>query len=179
MCLERKWFVCTFGLPKGNLHKWLYTPRGCAILWVDPRHHDQIRPSTVSHEVFNPSFSLRYTQLGTRDNSQIYTVPECVAFWHEAGGIVSIPWHSRFYTFTLIHYPLKCMYYTNKHLALLFFIIIFYSCCKWWFWCWSCILIIFLSPLSNTGFSSFSSDSEIFFSIFIYFTQCAGIIFPL
>lgn len=41
-------FFCT------NLHKWLYVPRGCAVLYVDPKFHREIQTLPVSHSYVPP-----------------------------------------------------------------------------------------------------------------------------
>ncbi len=43
----------------GNLHKWAFAPRGCAVLWVHPRHHDTVVPLTTSHN-FKKSFQDQF-----------------------------------------------------------------------------------------------------------------------
>ncbi len=33
----------------GNCHKWLYAPKGAAMLWVDKKHPRKIHPTVISH----------------------------------------------------------------------------------------------------------------------------------
>ena len=33
----------------GNCHKWLYSPKGAALLWVDKKHQSKIHPTVISH----------------------------------------------------------------------------------------------------------------------------------
>lgn len=33
----------------GNLHKWLCTPKGAALLWVHPSRQGGVRPAVTSH----------------------------------------------------------------------------------------------------------------------------------
>jgi isopenicillin-N epimerase len=33
----------------GNCHKWLYAPKGAALLWVDKKHQSKIHPTVISH----------------------------------------------------------------------------------------------------------------------------------
>ncbi|TQM62615.1 aminotransferase class V-fold PLP-dependent enzyme [Humibacillus xanthopallidus] len=69
----------------GNLHKWSYTPRSAAVLWVAPHHRDRVRPlvTSWSHGLpFPASFDLQ----GTVDHSAWLAVPDGLAAWHALGG---------------------------------------------------------------------------------------------
>ncbi|GAA2150286.1 isopenicillin-N epimerase [Humibacillus xanthopallidus] len=69
----------------GNLHKWAYTPRSAATLWVAAHHRDRIRPlvTSWSHGLpFPASFDLQ----GTVDHSAWLAVPDGLAAWHALGG---------------------------------------------------------------------------------------------
>lgn len=41
-----------------NLHKWLYVPRPCAVLYVDPKHHRTVQTNPVSHSYVSPNAVL-------------------------------------------------------------------------------------------------------------------------
>ena len=69
----------------GNLHKWAYTPRSAATLWVAPHHRGRIQPlvTSWSHGLpFPASFDLQ----GTVDHSAWLAVPDGIAAWHALGG---------------------------------------------------------------------------------------------
>jgi isopenicillin-N epimerase len=44
----------------GNLHKWLYAPRGCALLWVNPAHHGTIEPAVMSNSYGGEDFRAMF-----------------------------------------------------------------------------------------------------------------------
>jgi hypothetical protein len=72
----------------GNLHKWMYAPRGCAILHVKRNHHDWVK-SLVTSFGYNTSFQDGFGYKGTRDDSPYCTVPEAIKFYNAIGGYVS------------------------------------------------------------------------------------------
>jgi isopenicillin-N epimerase len=69
----------------GNLHKWAYTPRAAATLWVAPEHRDRMRPLVTSWSHGLP-FPERFDLQGTVDHSAWVAVPDGLAAWHELGG---------------------------------------------------------------------------------------------
>ena len=69
----------------GNLHKWMYAPRGCAILHVKRNHHDWVKPLVTSFG-YNTSFQDGFGYKGTRDDSPYCTVPEAIKFYNAIGG---------------------------------------------------------------------------------------------
>ncbi|EWT01496.1 class V aminotransferase [Intrasporangium oryzae NRRL B-24470] len=69
----------------GNLHKWAFTPRSAAALWVAPAFRDRVRPlvTSWSHgEPYPASFDLS----GTVDHSAWLAVPDGLAVWERIGG---------------------------------------------------------------------------------------------
>lgn len=72
----------------GNFHKWVFTPRGCAILWIAKQHHDWCTPLVTSH-MYKKGVQLEYFMQGTRDNIPYFLVPEALKFFSEIGGMVN------------------------------------------------------------------------------------------
>nr|XP_022334095.1 probable L-cysteine desulfhydrase, chloroplastic [Crassostrea virginica] len=73
----------------GNFHKWVFTPRGCAILWVHKDHHDWCTPLVTSH-MYNKGFQLEYGVQGTRDDTPYFLVPDSIQFYKDVGGMERI-----------------------------------------------------------------------------------------
>ncbi|XP_052092722.1 uncharacterized protein LOC127729107 isoform X2 [Mytilus californianus] len=69
----------------GNFHKWLYTPRGCAILYVKRTHQDWVRPLVTSHG-HKTTFQNDFFEQGTRDDSPYCVVPDALTFYKDIGG---------------------------------------------------------------------------------------------
>lgn len=69
----------------GNLHKWSYTPRAAATLWVAPAHRAAMRPLVTSWAHGLP-FPERFDLQGTVDHSAWVTVPDGLAAWADLGG---------------------------------------------------------------------------------------------
>lgn len=77
-----------------NLHKWLFVPRGCAVMYVDPRFHGEIQTLPVSHSYVDQSVVKpnnmtlidKFYFIGTKNFAAIATVKEAIKFREEVCG---------------------------------------------------------------------------------------------
>lgn len=69
----------------GNLHKWAYTPRAAATLWVAPEHREAMRPLVTSWSHGLP-YPERFDLQGTVDHSSWVAVPDGLSAWRALGG---------------------------------------------------------------------------------------------
>lgn len=85
-----------------NLHKWLFVPKSCAILYVNPKHHDLIQtfpvswsygtrpidsPETHGDEQHNEHLLInKFSFVGTVTYSQMFSVSEALKFRSEVCG---------------------------------------------------------------------------------------------
>ncbi|OWB68817.1 catalytic activity protein [[Candida] boidinii] len=86
-----------------NLHKWYYVPRGCALLYVDPKHHKNIHTNPISHTYLDDGFEFdteelekrrfidRFIFTGSINYSSYVSVSAAVKFVNETcGGLQNI-----------------------------------------------------------------------------------------
>jgi len=69
----------------GNLHKWICSPRGCAVLVAQEVHHDTLRPAITSHG-HRQGLHMEFDWPGTFDPSAWLSAPEAIAQHIDWGG---------------------------------------------------------------------------------------------
>ncbi|EDK36417.2 hypothetical protein PGUG_00515 [Meyerozyma guilliermondii ATCC 6260] len=80
-----------------NIHKWLYVPRGCAFLYVDPKHFSKVHTIPISHSYLADDQVLpdhleeyrlidRFQFVGTENKASIATIPQAIKFREEVCG---------------------------------------------------------------------------------------------
>jgi isopenicillin-N epimerase len=67
-----------------NLHKWAHAPRGCGILWADPRRQSHLRNPVVSWG-FERGFREEFELVATGDPTNYLAAPEGIALLREWG----------------------------------------------------------------------------------------------
>ncbi|MDP4200026.1 MAG: aminotransferase class V-fold PLP-dependent enzyme [Bacteroidota bacterium] len=63
----------------GNCHKWLYAPKGAALLWVDRKHQSKIHPTVISH-FLGGGYQTEFAWTGTLDPTAFLSVPAGIEF---------------------------------------------------------------------------------------------------
>jgi isopenicillin-N epimerase len=69
----------------GNLHKWYFAPRGCAVLWVRPERQAELHPTVISHG-YSGGIAAEFNWTGTRDVTAWLSAPAGIAFHDSLGG---------------------------------------------------------------------------------------------
>lgn len=76
--LGADWYV-------GNLHKWFFTPKGCAILWARRDRQEGLHPLVISHG-YGAGYHEEFDWTGTRDPSAMLVVPAAQRFVNDVLG---------------------------------------------------------------------------------------------
>lgn len=63
----------------GNAHKWLFAPKGCALLYAAPKWRDVLHPSVISHG-YGAGFVAEFDWTGTKDPSPWLALDAAIAF---------------------------------------------------------------------------------------------------
>ena len=74
----------------GNTHKWLMTPKSCAVLYVCPEWQSRIFPLVLSHGYLADSesrFQAMFAWTGTRDYSAALCMPATLTWLDNHGGL--------------------------------------------------------------------------------------------
>ena len=69
----------------GNLHKWGFAPKGCAVLHVHEEHRDDVHPPTISH-FLDEGFLLEFSWQGTCDFTPWLSAPAALEFGERTFG---------------------------------------------------------------------------------------------
>jgi isopenicillin-N epimerase len=68
----------------GNLHKWAFAPRSCAILWAAKNRQADLHPTVISWGL-DQGFSQEFDLLGTKDPTAFLAAPAALEFMSSLG----------------------------------------------------------------------------------------------
>jgi isopenicillin-N epimerase len=68
----------------GNLHKWCWSPRSCAILWTAPEQQAETKPPVISWG-YEQGYVVEFDWNGTKDPTPALTAPVAIALMREIG----------------------------------------------------------------------------------------------
>ncbi|XP_060606606.1 uncharacterized protein LOC132758918 [Ruditapes philippinarum] len=78
----------------GNLHKWVFCPRSCAFIWMNPkRHHTWFKP-LVTSAFDNDSLHDGFAYEGTKDDTPYLCTTDGIAYYNRIGGMDKIVQHN-------------------------------------------------------------------------------------
>jgi hercynylcysteine S-oxide lyase len=63
-----------------NLHKWLYVPRGCAVMYVPERNQHLMKTTFPTSFFYGAEWAKNFSDVGTLDNSRYLCVPTALAW---------------------------------------------------------------------------------------------------
>jgi selenocysteine lyase/cysteine desulfurase len=71
----------------GNLHKWCFTPKACAFLWVrkEFQKYSDLQPTVIS-STGHTDYVLRFAYTGTKDYTAFCSIPAAFTFIESLGG---------------------------------------------------------------------------------------------
>lgn len=75
--LSPDWYVA-------NAHKWLFAPKGCAVLWTHPDRQASTHPAVLSH-LYGSGYLAEFDWTGTRDPTPWLALDAAIGFVAELG----------------------------------------------------------------------------------------------
>ncbi|XP_045213671.1 uncharacterized protein LOC123564270 [Mercenaria mercenaria] len=74
----------------GNLHKWVFCPRACAFIWMNPqRQHSWFKP-LVTAAFDNDSLHVAFAFEGTKDDTPFICSADAIDFYNRIGGMEKV-----------------------------------------------------------------------------------------